>query len=122
MADKLSPITLAAAIAACKGGGGGGTKLPDYSTTEQKTGRKWIDGKDEYVITVQGTYGKYSTVLLNVDTFIGVIGYEVHSDARRYGINGNMFMLQTNSTDLQTVYEQNTYISATIFYTKSNES
>lgn len=121
MADKLSPITLAAAKGA-GGGGGGGTKLPDYSTTEQKTGRKWLDGKDEYVITVRGTYGKYSTVLLNVSTFIGIMGYEVHSDNRRYGINGNMFMLQTDSTSLQTVYEQDTYISATIFYTKSNES
>ena len=119
MSDKLSPITLAAAK---KGSGGGGTKIPDYSTTEQKTGRKWIDGKDEYVITVLGTYGKYSSVLLNVSTFIGIIGYEVHSDSRRYGINGNMFMLQTDSTVLQTVYERDTYISATIFYTKSNES
>jgi len=121
MGDKLSPITLAAAKKG-SGGGGGGTKLPDYSTTEQKTGRKWVDGKDEYVITVQKTYGKYSTVLLNVSTLIGVMGYEVHSDSRRYGINGNMFMLQTNSTDLQTVYDQDTYINATIFYTKSNES
>ena len=27
-------------------GGGGGGGLPDYSTTEHKTGRKWIDGSD----------------------------------------------------------------------------
>lgn len=38
-------------------GGGGG--LPDYSTTEQKTGRKWIDGKDIYVCT----WNKPTTVL-----------------------------------------------------------
>ena len=31
--------------------GSGG--LPNYSTTEQKTGRKWIDGKDIYVKTFQ---------------------------------------------------------------------
>lgn len=30
------------------GGGGGGGSLPDYSTTEHKTGQKWIDGKDIY--------------------------------------------------------------------------
>lgn len=32
------------------GGGGGGI---DYSTTEQNTGLKWIDGKDIYQITIQ---------------------------------------------------------------------
>ena len=26
----------------------GGSGLPDYSTTEQLTGQKWIDGKDIY--------------------------------------------------------------------------
>ena len=31
--------------------GSGG--LPDYSTTEQKTGQKWIDGKDIYFKTVE---------------------------------------------------------------------
>ena len=30
------------------GGGGGGSLLPNYSTEEQKTGQKWIDGKDIY--------------------------------------------------------------------------
>lgn len=30
--------------------GSGG--LPDYSTTEQKTGQKWIDGKDRYFKTI----------------------------------------------------------------------
>lgn len=32
-----------------EGGGGGG--LPDYSTDEQATGQKWIDGKDIYFKT-----------------------------------------------------------------------
>ena len=32
--------------------GSGG--LPDYSTTEQKTGQKWIDGKDIYCKTIYG--------------------------------------------------------------------
>lgn len=32
-------------------GGGGGSI--DYSTTEQNTGQKWIDGKDIYQITIQ---------------------------------------------------------------------
>lgn len=32
--------------------GGGGSSLINYSTTEQKTGQKWINGKDIYIITV----------------------------------------------------------------------
>lgn len=35
--------------------GGGGGELPDYSTTEQKTGRKWIDGRDIWEKTIVGT-------------------------------------------------------------------
>lgn len=37
-------------------GGGGGSSAIDYSTTEQKTGRKWIDGKDIYERTYTGTF------------------------------------------------------------------
>lgn len=33
-------------------GGGGGGGLPDYSTSEQDTGRDWHDGKDIYVKTI----------------------------------------------------------------------
>lgn len=40
-------------------GGGGGAGGVDYSTTEQNTGRKWIDGKDIYVCT----WNKPTTVL-----------------------------------------------------------
>ena len=36
------------ALAGNSGGGGGGTAL-DYSTTEQATGIKWIDGKEIYM-------------------------------------------------------------------------
>lgn len=31
---------------------GSGASLPDYSTEEQATGQKWIDGKDIYFITL----------------------------------------------------------------------
>lgn len=44
MGDKLSPITLAAAKAACG-------KI-DYTTVPHKTGRKWTDGKDIYELSV----------------------------------------------------------------------
>lgn len=33
------------------GGGGSGSSLPDYSTTEQNTGQKWVDGSDIYQCT-----------------------------------------------------------------------
>lgn len=35
-------------VTALEEGGGGGGGLPDYSTDEQSTGQKWIDGKDIY--------------------------------------------------------------------------
>ena len=41
------------------GGGGGGAGRVDYSTTEHKTGQKWIDGKDIYACT----WEKPTTVL-----------------------------------------------------------
>jgi hypothetical protein len=34
------------------GGGGAGGDGIDYSTTEQLTGKKWIDGKDIYQLTI----------------------------------------------------------------------
>lgn len=46
-ADDFAATTIANEIAAAQGGG-----LPDYSTTEQETGQKWLDGKDIYQKTV----------------------------------------------------------------------
>ena len=59
-------------------GGGGGI---DYSTTEQNTGLKWIDGKDIYQITFQKTASDFSGTTsttnlasLNVDLLIDAKG------------------------------------------------
>jgi len=57
--------------------GSGG--LPDYSTTEQKTGQKWIDGKDRYFITVDvgvlpNNNVKRVSCPLNIDTLIDIRG------------------------------------------------
>ena len=54
--------------------GGGGADGVDYSTTEQKTGRKWIDGKDVYIRTSPNhhTVLPYNETL--VDTGIEVTG------------------------------------------------
>ena len=32
--------------------GGGGGELPDYSTIEHMTGRKWIDGRDVWEVVI----------------------------------------------------------------------
>lgn len=47
--------------------------IPNYSTTEQKTGQKWIDGKDVYFKTIEygalpnNTYKDVSSGLSNVN-------------------------------------------------------
>lgn len=43
------PMSVEEAIKAA----GGGASLPDYSTEEQATGQKWVDGKDIYFKTVE---------------------------------------------------------------------
>lgn len=67
-------------VKALEEGGGGG--LPDYSTTEQKTGQKWIDGKYIYTITVVldtpitiegGQWGVTPLSAVNIDTITSVI-------------------------------------------------
>lgn len=47
----------------------GGSSLPDYSTTEQRTGQKWIDGKPIYQKTLvfDEISGNYSSSELNLD-------------------------------------------------------
>jgi hypothetical protein len=51
-------------------------KMPDYSITEQPTGRKWIDGKPTYTIVFSGTSLPSSGTVLqtNVDTLIQQYG------------------------------------------------
>ena len=51
-------------------------KMPDYSITEQPTGRKWIDGKPTYMIVFSGTSLPSSGTVLqtNVDTLIQQYG------------------------------------------------
>ena len=63
------------------GGGGGG--LPDYSTTEHKTGRKWIDGRDIWEKTVPMGDVATKTVAHNINNFgmmINVFGSAHRTD------------------------------------------
>lgn len=88
-AEHWEPITLAEAIA--RGGGGAGGAI-DYSTEEQKTGAKWIDGKPLYRKTIIlnnvsiGTSGDLNSTsarkehgIANVDR---VVRAEFYLDAR----------------------------------------
>lgn len=55
----------------------GSSSVIDYSTTEQKTGQKWIDGNDIYFKTVQGTLGNSgdtTTLISNVANIINIEG------------------------------------------------
>ena len=63
-------------LQATKGGGGssGGGGI-DYSTTEQNTGLKWIDGKPIYQKTFVTTDTNYIDISgLNIDTFVAIDG------------------------------------------------
>lgn len=59
--------------------GGGGAGGVDYSTEEQATGLKWIDGKDLYQITVTGNFSgtsfNYNTGITEMRPKIVNIGY-----------------------------------------------
>lgn len=61
------------------GGSGGG--LPDYSTTEKKTGQKWIDGKDVWFRVVEGDLTSITTrIATGIDTLIQYSGYIYNTD------------------------------------------
>lgn len=55
------------------GGSGGG--LPDYSTTEKKTGQKWIDGKDIYFKVVEGNLSTITTIISDTSNIDKVVQY-----------------------------------------------
>lgn len=51
----------------------GSNILPDYSTTEHKTGRRWIDGKDIYEKTIPFTF---SSAVGDWTLFDGSVSYD----------------------------------------------
>jgi hypothetical protein len=59
---------------------GGGSLLPNYSTEEQKTGQKWIDGKEIFFKTYEiaalpnSTTTKTSSGLTNLDKVVKIDG------------------------------------------------
>lgn len=74
--------------------------LPDYSTTEQKTGQKWINGKDIYQTTIHLESGDFtiggrtngiSNGLSNVETIITKDAIGIHSNGSGTAYFSNYF-------------------------------
>jgi len=105
----------------------------DYSTTEQDTGRKWIDAKPIYSKTVQGTLGNggdSSTLVSGVATLINVEGVfgdsymrpvyigSYNSDtAPTVRLNSGSIIVINNSPNLG-----GRDYSLTLYYTKTTET
>ena len=125
-------------ISATGGGGGGGV---NYSTTEQDTGLKWIDGKTVYQITVElefertaqqnVTYiSKNIPGLSKVISITGVTidrrGVEYSFPFARNGLSTESFYEHTSGTSIgfyntfNTANAQKSYIKATILYVKAS--
>lgn len=95
------------------GGGGGGSSLPNYSTEEQKTGQKWIDGKDIYFkvyhtnqlanntnVTLEENFGATKSIV-KVD---GVITAITESGNYQYGAD---YYSSTNDCAFVCVFRNN---------------
>jgi hypothetical protein len=75
--------------------GSGG--LPDYSSTEQKTGQKWIDGKDIYFRTVELPNNLTLTSQIWIST--GMSGVDISTIINAFGndANGTFFVFNATS-------------------------
>lgn len=110
-------------------GGGGGI---DYSTTEQNTGLKWIDGKDIYQKTFNLTFSSshFTTVdltALNVDNVMSIEGGVCDSAGGfiPFGYESAVSVYTASSTTLginNTYYSSRTSGYATIRYTKTTDT
>lgn len=73
--------------------GGGGISVPDFSTTEHATGRKWIDGKDIYEKTIHASDVTLTTTEVidasiksnTISTIVSLIGTIKDNEGSIYG-------------------------------------
>jgi hypothetical protein len=113
--------------------GSGG--LPDYSTTEQKTGQKWIDNSDIWFKTVDigalpnSTYKNVQTGITNVKDICKIEGITTNetiytviphgANTASYGVELS-FNKQDNTVRVFTSEDQSTYTGiVTLYYTKT---
>lgn len=95
-----------------EGGGSGSSSGINYSTTEQRTGQKWIDGKDIYVRAFDYVIGSSATTILancGFETLVKIEGcakyltYQdplPHSDSSDYilpRVDNGDFIIQSSS-------------------------
>lgn len=116
-------------VTALEEGGGG---LPDYSTTEQLTGQKWIDGKDIYfkvintAIALAALDTWYSTGLTGVDTIINYFP-KLTRDGEQIGgtFNGGTLDYAVRNNDLLvkgtgfTLTDNYVIAAQIVYYTKA---
>ena len=115
-------ITNDGTLSASGGGGGGG----DFSTSEQSTGRKWIDGKTIYFKTFvatgqSGHYYKF-TDINNVSAFVidvAGFGYKDSSPTETHNITKWDSYNNGLEVDVQGTGTWNTFV-ATVYYTKNS--
>lgn len=98
-----------------------GSGLPNYSTTEQLTGQKWIDGKDIYFRTFTGLSIESNTAWINTNIDISYIDTIVNGVALDSagqvitnsfgGTNGGLLLLRS-------LFSGNTIAKVTLYYTK----
>lgn len=100
---------------------------PDYSTTEQATGQKWIDGKDIYFKTVVPV--EELTLTSQTWTATGESGAGISTILNAFGVDANGSYFTFNATPdvsstgyigfLQTRSQNITITKFVIFYTKT---
>lgn len=96
--------------------------MPDYSTTEQKTGQKWIDGKDIYFRTFTGltitTSGNWQDTGINssgMDTILGGLAIDDYKQSIVCS-----FGFGTDPTVILRAYMSTNVIKTiTLYYTKA---
>lgn len=149
MADNIREL-------ARNGGGGGGSDLPDvtaadngkvlgvvegswnkmdipsnvidYSTTEQITGLKWIDGKDIYQKTFTGLSIEVTSTVnwtvsdlnVNGDKLIDIKVYQQNAVAYN-SVNVAIFNDETGNLQFK-LHDTGTVTNITIWYTKKTET
>ena len=101
--------------------GSGG--LPDYSTTEQKTGQKWIDGSDIYVCVFdQGSDMTIGSISYS-DTNIAASGIAKIIEARAMQSNGTYKLINASCdatyVKITSPFSSDTVRYITLYYTKA---
>lgn len=95
------------------------SSIVNYSTSEQKTGQKWIDGKDIYFRTFVVDNPTYDTTIVNWDTtglnFIDIEGVAERSDGAYFPLNFSPSTSNRANVYIGTPYN-GIYLEASISY------